>query len=129
MMLPRDSLARSPLSIADDADGEILIVTGSCVYRLTAGEQLLGDANHNGIVDVADLNIVGQNWLMSGRTYEEGDFNGDGMVEIADLSILASSWQLTNVTATAVPEPSCIFHSIGILLLAFRWQVGAILGR
>lgn len=52
-----------------------------------------GDANGDGIVDAADLNIVGQNWQKTFASVRPaGDFNGDFTVDSADLNILALNW-------------------------------------
>lgn len=53
---------------------------------------LLGDADGNGAVDVADLGLLATHWLQPGRTFEQGDFNYDGLVDVADLGILATRW-------------------------------------
>jgi hypothetical protein len=83
-----------------------------------------GDANLDGMVNIADLGILAANWQQSGRNWEHGDFNGNRAVEIADLGILAANWQagvggsgmnLSDALAmfdvfegVVVPEPSAI---------------------
>ena len=70
-----------------------------------------GDANKDGVVDLADLNLIGSNWDPPpelGATREvliDGDFDGDGYVGLADLNILGSTF---GTTALPVPplEPS-----------------------
>ncbi len=66
-----------------------------------------GDANGDGKVDSADLNIVSDNWQGTGKTWAEGDFNGDGVVDSADLNILSDNWQ-SGGSAPSVPEPTSI---------------------
>ena len=56
--------------------------------------RLPGDANGDGIVDLADLTILARNWKKPG-VWETGDFNGDGFVDLADLTILARNWKKT----------------------------------
>ena len=89
-----------------------------------------GDANFDGIVDVADLGIVGANFSLSGTSFSQGNFNDDGIVDVADLGILGANWgvgfgisgmalgQNTNVVST-VPEPAT-----GLLLI-----IGAALAK
>ena len=36
-----------------------------------------GDANGDGVVDVADLGVLGGNFGAAETVHEEGDFNGD----------------------------------------------------
>jgi subtilisin family serine protease len=52
-----------------------------------------GDANHDGIVDAADLGILSNNWQGSGKVFAQSDFNYDGKVDINDLYILAHNWK------------------------------------
>ncbi|MCC6683394.1 MAG: serine hydrolase [Phycisphaeraceae bacterium] len=55
-------------------------------------EGLPGDANNDGLVDVADLQILVDNWLSQDATWTDGDFNGDGVVDLADLQLLGDFW-------------------------------------
>jgi hypothetical protein len=52
-----------------------------------------GDANRDGVVNIADLGILAANWQSSGALWEHADFNYDRQVNIADLGILAANWQ------------------------------------
>ena len=51
---------------------------------------LMGDANHDGRVNLADFNILASNFGQGGRDFTQGDFNYDGTVNLADFNILAS---------------------------------------
>ena len=52
-----------------------------------------GDANGDGVVDVADLGIEAGNYgTLTGMTWATGDFTGDGAVGIGDLTILAGNY-------------------------------------
>ena len=75
-----------------------------------------GDANEDGKVDAADLNAIGLNWQMSGKTRSDGDFNDDGEVNAADLNILALNWQF-GVGEAAVPEPGTVSLLLMLSLL------------
>ena len=60
-----------------------------------------GDANLDDEVELADLQIVSDNWGMtSGATWGDGDFTGDEAVELADLQILSDHW------GEHAPEPA-----------------------
>jgi subtilisin family serine protease len=49
----------------------------------------LGDLNNDGVVNVADLLIMFDDW---GMTHTSADLNGDGVVNVADLLILFDNW-------------------------------------
>src|SRR5205807_3436091 len=71
------------------------------------GEPLPGDANHNGVVDFADLLILAQHYKTTGDTFETGDFNNDGQVAFDDLLILAQHYGMTiNVAPTPATDAS-----------------------
>jgi thermolabile hemolysin len=57
-----------------------------------AASAMGGDANLDGMVNIADLGILAGNWQGTGD-WLSGDFNGDGVVNIADLGVLAGNWQ------------------------------------
>lgn len=68
-------------------------------------QQLPGDANGDGVVDLLDLDIVGANFgLAEGATIGDGDFNGDGAVDLIDLDILGRFFRLT-LDGDSIPEP------------------------
>ena len=60
---------------------------------LSLVDNLNGDANHDGKVEVGDLGILAAHYGMEiGATWEQGDFNHDGKVDVGDLGILAASY-------------------------------------
>jgi|GEM_PF-5675381 len=63
-----------------------------------------GDANADGIVNAADLNICAINQDSSGG-WAQGDFNGDGWVDEADLECLYDNWQNTGGLGNPPPPP------------------------
>ena len=50
---------------------------------------LMGDANHDAAVNLADFNILATNFGQSPRDFTQGDFNYDGIVNLADFNVLA----------------------------------------
>lgn len=99
--------------------------TNGVTVTSNMGIMSAGDANVDGIVDLADLSILASNWQGLDKTFSAGDFSQDGIVNLADLSILAGQWQ-NNVNGlsfaqalqsfpelTAVPEPA----SLGLVTL------------
>jgi subtilisin-like proprotein convertase family protein len=53
---------------------------------------LAGDANHDGTVNLADFNVLAENFGQSNQTFGEGDFNYDGTVNLTDFNILAAKF-------------------------------------
>jgi hypothetical protein len=51
-----------------------------------------GDANLDGLVDVADLGALATAWQTSGL-WASGDFDYNGTIDVNDLGILATNWQ------------------------------------
>jgi subtilase family serine protease len=62
---------------------------------------LLGDSNHDGRVDVADLGILASNWQQSPRDFTQGDNDYSHLVNVSDLGILASRWQSSLLGSSA----------------------------
>ncbi|MCC6681121.1 MAG: HEAT repeat domain-containing protein [Phycisphaeraceae bacterium] len=76
-----------------------------------------GDANSDGMVNLSDLQILGDNWQSTTATWAEADFTGDGMVDLSDLQILGDNWGYDGASDIAfayalaalgdnVPEPA-----------------------
>jgi hypothetical protein len=94
-----------------------------------------GDANLDGVVDVADLGILASHWQAAGA-WSAGDFDYSGFVNVADLGLLASNWQAgtslspapPNAVATAlaglglpsVPEPTSLLVLVLVRIVGTR---------
>ncbi|MCC6680605.1 MAG: exo-alpha-sialidase [Phycisphaeraceae bacterium] len=84
-----------------------------------------GDANGDGMVNLSDLQILGDNWQSTTATWAEADFTGDGVVNLADLQIIGDNWgygsgadltfgeALAQRPGAGVPEPV----SLALLLI------------
>ncbi len=81
------------------------------------GTNIPGDFNCDGLVDVADLGIIGANFNGTEVTYINGDANLDGSVDVADLGIVGANWGIASGTslsqapngaelAALLPEPA-----------------------
>ncbi|MHC4718487.1 MAG: PEP-CTERM sorting domain-containing protein, partial [Planctomycetota bacterium] len=99
------------------------------IYYLNGGEPkqfLLGDANLDGGVGIADLSALAANYGREGVQWRDGDFNGDLVVSIADLSALADNYgQVGTAPAggATVPEPGAIaLLALGGALLLLPWR-------
>ena len=74
--------------IATTVDGSHM---ATCTVNVVEGADLPGDVNHDGEVNIADINaiidiILGGN--VDGQTRERADVNGDGEVNIADINAI-----------------------------------------
>ncbi len=89
-----------------------------------------GDANGDGMVNLADLQILGDNWQSTTATWAQADFTGDGNVNLADLQILGDNWAYgvgpdlsfdEALAQVSIPEPATLLLlGVGGLLLARR---------
>ncbi len=83
-----------------------------------------GDANFDGIVDVADLGILGANFNAADMQWNTGDFNLDSTTDVADLGILGANWTASQSTGNAsalVPEPTTLsLLAMSVLLVGRR---------
>ncbi len=110
-------------AIVDDAGVQKLQVTLGSSYHP-------GDANGDGMVNLADLQILGDNWQSTTATWSEADFTGDGNVNLADLQILGDNWGFgvspdvafdEALAQVAIPEPGvCGLLAVGGLLTTLR---------
>ncbi|HSV13001.1 MAG TPA: hypothetical protein VLI90_01980, partial [Tepidisphaeraceae bacterium] len=83
-------LAIAAASVADD-NGHALRQNATLDFFT-----LDGDANHDRVVDVADLGRLATNYNVTlGMTFSDGDFNYDGKVDVADLGRLATNYGKT----------------------------------
>ena len=79
-----------------------------------------GDANLDGTVNQADLDIWTANRFTEGTGWATGDFNGDQVTDGSDFNIWLDS---SSAAPSAVPEPTCLqllFSIVPALLLRTR---------
>ena len=93
----------------DNRDGGM--VDDIVVSIIDMNPSIPGDANDDGVVDVADLGIVGANFNHIDTTFNQGNFNDDDITDVADLGILGANWTAPQATGNAsalVPEPTTL---------------------
>ncbi len=86
-------------------------------FDLANDPVLPGDANGDGVVNLADFGILRANFGSTMGTFATGDFNGDMLVNLADFGILRANFGSSNASdvaaldawyATVVPEPASL---------------------
>ncbi len=106
-------------------DGNNTLTSGELYDIWTEGAviQHPGDANNDGMVNLSDLQILGDNWQSTTATWAEADFTGDGIVNLADLQILGDNWGYGTgpdvsfdeaLAGVVIPEPA----GLGLLAVA-----------
>ncbi len=112
----RDGNLISGASAADIATRPMLVIE-------LGSSAIPGDVNSDGVVDVADLGVVGANFGGTNATANDGDLNGDGQVDVADLGIVGANWTAaaTGSITMLVPEPgSVVVLTLGLAYLSRR---------
>ena len=71
-----------------------------------------GDVNHDGVVNVLDMVLIGENFTKSGEN--DADVNGDGMVDILDLVQVASILAGANAAPSAYPLAMAILKAADV---------------
>ena len=101
-------------------------------YGLALAPQLLGDANLDGNVDLSDLSIILNNFGKTTSAWTDGNFDHAATIDLTDLSDVlnnfgqsinpnASQSQITNNSATPVPEPAALLSlSLAVPFLSRR---------
>ncbi|MEM1010947.1 MAG: PEP-CTERM sorting domain-containing protein [Planctomycetota bacterium] len=77
---------------------------------LDAAVGLPGDANRDGVVDLADFGNLRSNFGLFVADYSRGDFNADGVVDLQDFGLLRANFggdaAALDAWSSTVPEPT-----------------------
>ncbi len=82
-----DARYRATINGATVLDGAGNPMAASHTFEFTF---LRGDANNDGLVNLADFNVLAENFGQSPRDFTRGDFNYDNVVNLEDFNILAA---------------------------------------
>lgn len=88
------------------------------VAQLTAPPGGPGDVDNNGVVNLADYNIIRANLEKPAAIFTNGDLNGDSYVDLNDFRRWRSAAPPEVAAMAGVPEPSTAALAIGGLLVA-----------
>lgn len=91
-----------------------------------------GDFDGNGVVDLADYQILRDNWLTPVDPYRNGDLTGDGFVSLDDFSRFKLDYfegpsPLLADPLVSVPEPGSLVLLSLAIAIAWRWRRGRIM--
>ncbi|MCC6681948.1 MAG: hypothetical protein IT445_13695 [Phycisphaeraceae bacterium] len=91
-------------------DEDTALAVRHYVNSVTVTIALPGDANLDGVINLSDLQILGDHWQSSTANWVDADFNGDRMVNLADLQVLGDHWNASVGDFAAltadIPEPT-----------------------
>jgi hypothetical protein len=117
--------ANTALAVLDNAVTNFTTFGGQPVdaNALLIAPELLGDANADGKVDLADLNTVLQNFGTTTPALTSGNFDYAATIDLTDLSYVLNNFGLTNPGASTsgagnsnpTPEPA----SFALLSISF----------
>lgn len=116
------ALAGQALNIEADAPPQLF--DGQLVrpHDLLICTTLLGDANLDRTVNIADFANLAANFGLSSRVWWQGDFNYDSLVTTADFALMSASFnQSLNASRIAVPEATGAVVG-AILAIGLRWR-------
>jgi hypothetical protein len=71
----------------------------NCAQVQASPQRLAGDINGDCVVDMNDLSILAQSWLLTGTSRGRVDINDDNNINLFDFSDLAGQWLMSNVFA------------------------------
>ena len=92
------------------------------ILSLPAHPEPWGDFNSDGVLDLADYQILIGNMNMQPMTIFDGDMDFDGFVSLDDFALFRREYERNNASAlVAVPEPNCqVLALLGLVGLLTR---------
>jgi hypothetical protein len=71
----------------------------NCAQVQASPQRLAGDINGDCMVDIYDLSMLVQSWLLAGTSLGRANINDDNSINLLDFSALAGQWLMSNVLA------------------------------
>ncbi|MGD0597055.1 MAG: dockerin type I domain-containing protein [Sedimentisphaerales bacterium] len=71
----------------------------NCAQVQASPQRLAGDINGDCMVDIYDLSMLVQSWLLAGTSLGRANINDDNSINLLDFSVLAGQWLMSNVLA------------------------------
>ena len=98
-----------------DSDGkrwEATTQNGTVTVPQKPAAPILGDINHDGVVNIQDLVIVGARFGQRG--HNSADLNGDGLVDAVDLVLVAGAFGGEAAAPSAQPQVSELLNAADV---------------
>ena len=108
-----DPLLNTSRLYAASGNPPLIALDDTATNQVTVESTLYGDADEDGTVNGADLDIVLSNYNKTGMGWAQGDFDGNGTVNGIDLNTVLSNYNKQIGVSAAVPEPG----TLGMLAL------------
>lgn len=129
-----DAFFTDKLVILDPNDGSVVTTVGPLGLVGPTGlafeVPIPGDINYDGVVDVADLGLVGGQWSTGGSMPFNADiapqYVGDGTVDVADLAVVGVNWTSPAGSSLSseflVPSPGAGVGVSALVLGVIGWR-------
>ena len=106
----------------DLSDRDAWLAAAGSVNLASGNAYLVGDANLDGSVDVADFNVWNMNKFTSVAAWCSGDFDANGAVDVSDFNIWnMNKFQAADGSTSVVPEPGAAF--LAMFAAMFAWRI------
>jgi hypothetical protein len=85
----------------------------NCAQVQASPQRLAADINGDCMVDIYDLSMLVQSWLLAGTSLGRADIDDDNSINLLDFSALAGQWLMSNVLADVQIESFDNFAASG----------------
>jgi len=85
----------------------------NCAQVQASPQRLAGDITGDCMVDIYDLSMLVQSWLLAGTSLGRANINDDNSINLLDFSALAGQWLMSNVLADVQIESFDNFTASG----------------
>ena len=106
----------------DQADLTEWLAIAGAANLPTGNSYIVGDANLDGGVDVADFNLWNASRFTGDNLWSGGDFNADGVTDVGDFNLWNANRFTSAADVSSVPEPASVSLMLTSLLMLIGWR-------